>query len=247
VKLLQQLSQEQESIVMVEVESIGPGSAREVGRKYCVSEFIAFWDCDDLPNTGEILKKISILSPSTDVLVGGFSRYDFLSHRIYDQRPPIDIYSILHTPGIWRMVFRSKSIAALHFPNLRMAEDHVFLAQLVSSNLCIEYSTKNFYRYTVGRINQLSKNSIALLEIPLAVSAIAELFAGTSLQEKEKEFLYAVYLNLSLSHALRTKDTSQILASLNRIIGGEMTESRLAGKAMIRVLKMKFAHKWTMR
>ena len=247
VEMLGNLTQDQESMVMLEVESVGPGSAREVGRKYCVSEFIAFWDCDDLPNIVEILDKISSLSTSTDVIVGGFSRYDILTKKIRVQKFPTDIYSILYTPGIWRMVFRSQSIAECQFPNLRMAEDHVFLAQIISSNLRIEYSTKNFYRYTVGRMNQLSKNKVALLEIPLALNEIADLLANRSLQNDKREFLYFIYLNLSLSHALRINDVSHFLTAFNRINGGRKRESWLLGKAMAKVLKMKFAHKWKIR
>jgi glycosyltransferase involved in cell wall biosynthesis len=247
VELLTNIAGGQKSVRVVEIESVGPGSARELGRKYCKTEFLAFWDCDDLPNYEEVLKNIAGITDLTDVLIGDYTIFDVITHISVNLNTKANIYNVLHTPGIWRMVFRTQSISSLHFPELRMAEDHVFLGKILCSALKIDYVEANFYRYSVGRRRQLSQDSVALSEIPLALNEILELINDDSLCRQNRKFLLISYLNLVLSHAKRINSFSQFSTSLKKLSFCGVRERLLLFEAAANVLFMKISYKRQVR
>lgn len=247
VELLTNIAGGQKSVRVVEVESADPGSARELGRRYCKTEFIAFWDCDDLPNYEAVLESIANMADSTDVLIGDYTKFDVITHESVNLKNEANIYKVLHTPGIWRMVFRMQSILSLHFPELRMAEDHVFLGKIICSTLKIEYVEVNFYRYSVGRRMQLSQDPAALSEIPLAINQILELLKDDSLCRQKRKFLLITYLNLVLSHANRINSLSQFSTSLKKLNLCGVRERLLLFEAAANVLFMKINYKRLVR
>jgi glycosyltransferase involved in cell wall biosynthesis len=242
-ELLRSLTEGRKTVRVVEIESAGPGSARESGRKYCETEFIAFWDCDDLPYCDEILKNIAGMDDSIDVLIGDYSKFDMVSLQTTNLKNKRNYYSVLHTPGIWRMVFRMQSISSLHFPDLRMAEDHVFLGEIISSPLKIDFAEAIFYRYSVGRKFQLSLDPSALSEIPLALNQVKELLNNELLGRGKRKFLYFIYVNLSLSHARRINSLFFLLTSIKKQSSRGVRESLLLWKAVANVMYMKITYK----
>lgn len=239
VELLAKIGTGQKSVHIIEIESAGPGSAREIGRKYCDTEFIAFWDCDDLPNYEEVLENIAGMADSTDVLIGDYSKFDVVTLKSVNLNTEANINKILHTPGIWRMIFRTQSISSIHFPDLRMAEDHVFLAGIIASGLEMKFAKTIFYRYSVGRKNQLSQDPTALSEIPLALNQIRYLLDKDLPRPVERKFLYIIYINLGLSHAKRINSITQFCLLLRKLNLSEKVDRVLFAQALLRVIYMK--------
>ena len=244
VEFVKSFKENDRSIRVIEIEPLDPGSAREIGRKHCNTEYIAFWDCDDLPHVDQIILEVSRIKSSTDVLVGNFEKYDIRTEEVHtkSRRAPT-FFSVLYTPGIWRMVFKTSSISEIHFPPLRMAEDHVFLAQIFVSELKIECTRSILYRYTIGRTHQLSRNQSALFEIPLALDKLKLMLLEGSLSWRSRRNLYFVYFNLMFSHTKRQGNLSNVIYSFRDLKVRGVGEIALVFNAVLCVLLMKVANR----
>jgi glycosyltransferase involved in cell wall biosynthesis len=159
----------------------GPGAARNRGVSECVGQWISFWDSDDFVSTTEYLRAIEKVDESTDLLVGNYEVYDLRSNSITFQLLPAQdqLKRVALNPGIWRMIFRRSAIGDTQFPNLRMAEDQVFICRFLSQNPRIEYSEKVLYRYFIGNDLQLTRNPNALTDLSSASKLTLKVFRNS--------------------------------------------------------------------
>jgi glycosyltransferase involved in cell wall biosynthesis len=150
-----------------------PGSARNAGLEFANGSWIGFWDSDDFPNVANILAAIDSSHESDEVLVGDFSIFDItrMEHRNSSVRSH-GINAVAMNPGVWRMVFRRQTISDTRFPSLKMGEDQVFLSRLNFGIRNLRFVDSIFYQYNVGQASQLTKNRIALKDLPLASEII---------------------------------------------------------------------------
>jgi glycosyltransferase involved in cell wall biosynthesis len=156
---------------VLEVDCKNPGGARNAGLKAAVSEWIVFWDCDDLPNVENCLKLINqaILNGS-NLAIGSFivekvdEKYQ-TRHIVESQHWPSQVGL---NPGIWRMAFSRELVKHIKFPELSMGEDQVFIARVILAAPLVHISDIIVYRYRVGIPNQLTKNRKKVTEIRIA-------------------------------------------------------------------------------
>jgi glycosyltransferase involved in cell wall biosynthesis len=146
-----------------------PGGARNAGLDIAKGEWIGFWDSDDNPNIENICKAVQAADEQDEILIGDFTVFDLKSLAFRAPTRILDsLNSVAMNPGIWRMIFRSKTIGATRFPSLKMGEDQVFLSYLGFASRRLRFIESVFYQYNLGSPSQLTKSRKALTELPLA-------------------------------------------------------------------------------
>jgi glycosyltransferase involved in cell wall biosynthesis len=162
-------------VILIQGVFGNPGSARNAGLEIATGNWVGFWDSDDTPNIENIFAAIKIAQENDEILVGNFSVLDIKTMKY---RTPIKnvngINSVAMNPGIWRMIFRRKTISDKKFPSLRMGEDQVFLARLNFGTRELRFVESIFYQYNLGGSSQLTKSRMAIKDLPLASAIILE-------------------------------------------------------------------------
>ena len=150
-----------------------PGAARNAGLAYAESSWVAFWDSDDQPNPCEFLKMVEIAqAESSSVAIGGYGKTSMETGFEEFISVPAQNSSLAHVyfePGLWRWAFLKTVIAGLNFPEIRMAEDQVFLSRINLKNSKIYFHNRVVYSYSVHRTGQLTMDPIAVRDIAIAV------------------------------------------------------------------------------
>ncbi len=155
-----------------------PGESRNRGIQEVTSEWITFWDNDDLPNVDNIVQAIQESETKHEVIIGNFCKVDVSSNKRVPYNLGIDWRkSVSINPGIWRMIFRTNSIENLRFSKLLMAEDQIFLVQYRIFDRSCLVSNYLFYDYHVAQPGQATNNSEALQDLKRSVEIT---FAGIS-------------------------------------------------------------------
>lgn len=161
-----------------------PGTSRNVGLTKAKSEWVAFWDADDLPNIENITAQIEDnVFRQSEIIIGSFRVVDsktksireILNTNNLDQNNKM----LSQNPGIWRWVFRRDAILDIRFPENRMGEDQVFLAKTLFWSKSVQFSSNIFYDYYVNHKGQLTGNVDAINDLPKSLNLMIEL---------EKEF-----------------------------------------------------------
>lgn len=146
-----------------------PGMARNEGLKYRTGEWICFWDSDDKPDLISFANMVP-MDPDIDVVVGSFLVVnETISVSKYNSVHPIEdlsgILSLMLNPGIWRFCFSANAIHGLKFQDFLMAEDQVFLTELLLRGPRIKTVESVVYSYRVGHLGRLTSNPGALQQL----------------------------------------------------------------------------------
>lgn len=136
-----------------------PGLARNAGMELCAGEWIAFWDVDDIPDVDEILHQVAQVEMDEEVLVGQFEIIDSQSCLSLERSSTKNSWGLAKDPGLWRVVFRRKSIAGIRFVSGKMGEDQDFLIQTGFWEKKVKFVDKNFYKYFVNQNQQLTSST----------------------------------------------------------------------------------------
>ena len=143
-----------------------PGASRNAGKILVKTDWIAFWDADDLPNLVEVDKMLLGINRhrNIDAVIGNFKIFDRLSGKT-TPRHSLNWLSVTRNPGIWRWVFRSDSIQGINFQEFLMGEDVIFLMEFLNRYPIILKSNESFYTYYVGNFDQLTSDKNAVSQL----------------------------------------------------------------------------------
>lgn len=205
VKAIEQMTIHQ-PLVLIHAVCNGPGVARNIGAREATGKWIAYWDSDDKPNVKGTFSAIRESKENIDVIV---CRYEVVSPQGEITAPELSQMQIALNPGIWRCIFLREKILELEFPNLRLAEDQVFLIKSEVFSKNIKFHNKVTYQYIQGGANQLTKARNNFSDILKAIDMLLELNKSqTSKANPQKALLHVMVFRLSMtSIKLNTMET----------------------------------------
>jgi len=186
------------SIYFLECEVNSPGLARNVGLQKAKGKWIIFWDSDDKPNFPVAIRNLRDLDQSNDIYIFDFNSETLIPNEITKNVCNNSLITMAKSPGIWRFIFSHKFLSETKFKNLKMAEDQIFICELLSKSPKVRFMTESIYTYIKGNEGQLTNNSKAKKDIFIAITQIIGL-----LEKKEitnREVIFAMLLKLLYSN-----------------------------------------------
>ncbi len=129
-----------------------PGMARNAGLEICTSEYVCFWDSDDLPHLENVCRTLKNLRGlNFEIAIGKWSLVQ--SKNSLRGNRPIDTGL---NPGIWRCIFNRRAIGDTRFTNLMWGEDQVFLAQFLAKTKRVLKVDEILYSYRPNSVDALT-------------------------------------------------------------------------------------------
>ena len=148
-----------------------PGAARNQGLVRSETQWVAFWDSDDKPEVLNFLEMvIQANKAKRSIAVGSFRTISDLNgleigQQILNGNHQSILEQIGAQPGIWRFAFQKEFLHGVVFPDLRMAEDQVFLAKIDIAQVNMWSTHRIVYNYFLGNDSHLTKNKHALEDL----------------------------------------------------------------------------------
>ncbi len=199
-----------------------PGGARNAGLQQLKSEWFFFWDSDDSPKISEIVKMVQIAEKkSADLCVGLYEIQYVEQNQITSNRRQttrtLPIEQLVREVGIWRYAFRYEKFQDLRFHEIRMAEDQLYLLEVLSRNKEIYFHDNPIYTYVVGNEKQLTKSNSAIFEIIKSIYILQEKIKSSS---TSKLVLIAMARQSAtyLKHSIKRRKLRNFAKVLIRII-----------------------------
>jgi len=163
------------NISLVEKNLNSPGLARNIGISQAETNWICFWDSDDLPSPIVYLDMIKVgISNNAQVAIGAINSMDGDSRKI-ESTHTVDtaqknwLLDLVNMPSFTRMAFERSMVGSVRFPSFRMGEDQCFLRDLNFLNYNIYTTSQTCYTYITNFDGQLTRNEIALADVRKSV------------------------------------------------------------------------------
>jgi hypothetical protein len=150
-----------------------PGKARNMGlnRLSETRGWVAFWDCDDIPNVSQFLEMINLAErDNKKFAVGGFVIRESISNKLIKSFPIVNpnLVNLGGNVGMWRWAFKLEFIRDSRFQEFRMGEDQDFLFDLNPNSNDVFFYSQGVYTYFKGNFGQLTSDPNRMKEISLS-------------------------------------------------------------------------------
>jgi glycosyltransferase involved in cell wall biosynthesis len=220
-KKLQEIAinlKETSTVKVLKSQFRNPGESRNLGLSIAQGSWIVFWDCDDIPNPTKILEMIVRADDNgSDVSFGDFqilnsSTAKVTLKKIFDKEKALEF--VATNPGLWRFAFKSDLSKTIKFPELSMAEDQIFLAEILAKSVNLSYFQGSVYEYWIYPSGQLTKNSTKIGHLDHAV-----------------DYFYEKY---------KTRKCQPILIVIIRLTFTALKKNNLRGKLLVLSKLLKF-------
>jgi glycosyltransferase involved in cell wall biosynthesis len=159
----------------------GPGAARNFGLSRVQTEWVAFWDSDDIPNLEITLSAINMADPKTNSIVSDYEIFNTGSGLKHRMQTPSNLVELACQAGIWRYCFRTERAKKSKFGDSAMGEDQVFLARLDLSSNEIQFNSETSYTYVRGSKSQLTNNPRKIIWLQAAIEEYLDIYAESPL------------------------------------------------------------------
>lgn len=171
-----------------------PGEARNSALGDISTEWFAFWDSDDIPdssNFGKMLEEAE--QTDADVCIGNFQIMNFITgEKSTSNFDNSALDKIKLNPGIWRFAFRTSKFSSLRFPKSRMGEDQVYLLNVMLNSTQIYRSKLSVYTYVRNQPTQLTSRLEPKSDLSISLYAIRQL----NLNRLQSPIIKAIFLGL---------------------------------------------------
>jgi hypothetical protein len=124
--------------------------SRNEGLSIVDTEWLCFWDSDDLPNLNEFYNLYTSVSSENVDLVVGQMRTDYLRNGLEIKSKKTKTSSLLTLAldlGFTRILYRTLFIKELFFSKYKIGEDILFLAEIICKKPSIIFSQALVYNY----------------------------------------------------------------------------------------------------
>jgi hypothetical protein len=225
IELLGSLNQHS-NIQIITGEFGSPGAARNAGIPGVDTPWVCFWDCDDWPILNSVTKIMQFAqNSSSDLIITDFQvkseTSQFLTNKIYRLKQNNLLKHLAAMPGIWRIYFRQEAIANLKFPHLSMAEDQIFICELLSNPKKIVILNEITYIYNRSITNQLTRSKESLSQLSCAFNISLSNISKFGPGESNIRFLFcgAQYLSILkfLGFKAKFSATCKLIMIYNKI------------------------------
>lgn len=141
-----------------------PGEARNFALSQCDSQYITFWDVDDMPSLIKFDEFVTGLNYSgADAGVGNWTYSD-----CPDQLKGSSPRAVSMSPGIWRFVFSRDLISNTRFTSWKWGEDQLFLVSIFEKNPSVYLfsgSVYSYVRHVEGALTTKKENVKDLIKV----------------------------------------------------------------------------------
>ena len=171
-----------------------PGAARNAGIDLSNSDWICFWDSDDIPIPQEFNRMIS-----QGILVGAqlcIGSFEMLSNKTPNNHISIGTSNrtqVAISPGFWRMAFSRNVVSNVRFALERMGEDQLFLMAVNYASLKTYRHNSLVYRYFTGGQMQLTAADDNYKELSKTLKSAVQIYSLK--YHPQATYIYAIMIN----------------------------------------------------
>ena len=190
-----------------------PGGARNAGLQLVESEWVVFWDSDDVGEPENLIRVIETNSDSSVVICAYTKNSDFdpsVSNLVTIKKSRNAYLQMANQGGLWRYVIKKDFIKELRFSENKMGEDQQFLVGLNLHNVEVRKSNTVLYHYYYGDDSHLTSNRQIQGQVEVTLDAVRDQL----LKQNRKFDLFetAIYFKLFLSVCKYSQPSKKILA-----------------------------------
>lgn len=185
-----------------------PGQTRNAGLSISSGRWIQFWDSDDVGDLNPFVE--SLENREADLIVQQYKLMNTESNKIRHSDTK-DILNLVSNPGLWRIAIRRSFLNGVKFPALSMAEDQVFIFNLLTMNPKIEFSKSLTYSYFVGSGAQLTSQKNKMRDLPKSMKLIS---ATDCRNTYGSEFIQLLFLEKILAATMKHAEMRIICQSI---------------------------------
>jgi glycosyltransferase involved in cell wall biosynthesis len=223
---LQSICQQYDNVRFIDGHFGNPGSARNAGLAIATGTWITFWDCDDEPSIANFKDLIEFNKKTNPDIC--FGRYKVINKNsgsktdspTWSDNMKINLKIVALNPGIWRIIFARELLDGVTFWPFRMAEDQVFICEVVLKARKVEFREDMVYTYFTGALNQLTSDARALQDLLPAFKKTIQMF-----ETSNKDLVFFLSLMAARQFIsgirygnLRTKFVLVVLVSKSKLI-----------------------------
>jgi glycosyltransferase involved in cell wall biosynthesis len=184
-----------------------PGKARNEGFLFVETEFVTFWDADDLVNVEEVTRTLIKCAGDFDYIVGSYEIRNLnsgINLRVLASQP-FPRLRVIHQPGVWRIIFRKSEVQNCSYGTSLIGEDQVYLANsgLFNSSR-VFFSNLIFYSYFADVNGQLTSLREMNSALRVSILEILRTLSKSDLRVSAYKSLIVVRLMMSLFKRLLT-------------------------------------------
>jgi len=164
-----------------------PGSARNAGLQTVQTQWVTFWDSDDLPDVESFLEMVSQASGAGfKCAVGSFrvlleNNQSVSKDYLIGANQSDSLNNIAMNPGIWRWAFKTSILRNKSFLSIRMGEDVCFLAEVGVADFEIYEFPKIVYNYHTGVVGQLTSNPVLIKDLITSMKFLIKELSDSSM------------------------------------------------------------------
>lgn len=185
-----------QNVLLLSGQFGSPGATRNAGLQYINTEWVTFWDSDDKPNIEKFMCMLEF-GYGYDLVVGDYLELNLGNRKSFKAINPVEpMLSLICNPGIWRIAFKSKVLLGKEFQSFRMAEDQVFLCEILETEPRLIFFPDVVYGYHRGLSGQLTSNRQALSELMLAINYLE---IGADDNHRSQKYTHYFLCNLQIT------------------------------------------------